>query len=56
MISINLRPTNVYGSYDSKINVRVDFETQFIAFSKILIAQRIEHDFKKSCLSLFKFG
>ncbi|XP_027769713.1 nucleolin-like [Solanum pennellii] len=44
---------NVSGSYDSRINVRVDFGVQFVEFRKILIAQNIENDFKKSCFGHF---
>ncbi|KAG5629223.1 hypothetical protein H5410_000940 [Solanum commersonii] len=44
---------SVSGSYDSRINVRVGFGAQFVEFRKILIAQKIENDFKKSCFGHF---
>ncbi|KAG5594642.1 hypothetical protein H5410_035874 [Solanum commersonii] len=44
---------SVYGSYDSRINARVGFGAQFVEFRKILIAQKIENDFKKSCFGHF---
>ncbi|KAG5589549.1 hypothetical protein H5410_040063 [Solanum commersonii] len=44
---------NVCGFYDSRINARVDFGVQFVEFRKILIAQNIENDLKKSCFGHF---
>jgi len=44
---------SVSGSYDSRINARVGFGAQFVEFRKILIAQKIENDFKKSCFGHF---
>ncbi|KAG5625603.1 hypothetical protein H5410_010821, partial [Solanum commersonii] len=44
---------SVSGSYDSRINVRVSFGAQFVEFRKILIAQKIEYDFKKSYFGHF---
>ncbi|KAH0713314.1 hypothetical protein KY285_008784 [Solanum tuberosum] len=44
---------SVSGSYDSSINARVGFGAQFVEFRKILIAQKIENDFKKSCFGHF---
>ncbi|XP_069153763.1 probable methyltransferase PMT25 [Solanum lycopersicum] len=43
----------VSGSYDSRINARVGFGVQFVEFRKILIPQKIENDFKKSCFVHF---
>ncbi|KAG5605098.1 hypothetical protein H5410_026590 [Solanum commersonii] len=44
---------SVSGSYDSRINARVGFGAQFVEFRKILIAQKIENNFKKSCFGHF---
>ncbi|XP_059285009.1 uncharacterized protein LOC132038344 [Lycium ferocissimum] len=40
---------NLNGPYDSRINVRVGFGTQFVEFRKVLIDQGIENGFKKTC-------